>query len=77
MTAAELIKINRKGMELMSEADLRTDDYRYVPMYDEYHRMRKDGEKVNYIIAHLAEAYRVSESSVKRIIKRLSKEVKL
>lgn len=77
MTGAELVKINRKPMELMSNHDLRTDDYRYIPLYDTYQKMRSDGEKVNYIIAHLAEEYGISESSVKRIIRRLSAEVKV
>ncbi len=37
----------------MSNHDLRTDDYRYIPLYDTYQKMRSDGEKVNYIIAQL------------------------
>ena len=77
MTAAELIKINRNGLELMSKSDLRTDDYRYITLYDTYQNMRADGEKVNYIIAHLAEEYGISESSVKRCVRRLSAEVKV
>lgn len=77
MTGAELVKINRNALELMSKSDLRADDHRYIPLYDTYQRMREDGEKVNYIIAHLAEEYGISESSVKRIVRRLSAEVKV
>lgn len=64
-------------MELMSKSDLRADDYKYIPLYDTYQLMRSEGEKVNYIIAHLADEYGISESSVKRIIRRLSAEVKV
>lgn len=77
MLGVELVKINRKPMELMSKSGLRAEDYKYVDMYDEYQRMRTDGEKVNYILAHLAERYGVSESSVKRIVRRFSGEVRM
>lgn len=75
MKGVDLIKINKVGMELMSKIGLKTDDHQYLELYDTYLDMRRVGEKVAYIIAHLAEAYHISESSVKRIIRRLSREV--
>lgn len=75
MKGIELVKINKTGMELMSKIGLRTDDHKYLDLYEKYLTMRDLGEKVSYIIAHLAEAYNISESSVKRIIRRLSCEV--
>ena len=77
MTCAELVKINSKSMELMSKYEIRQEDYQYVSMYDEYRLLRDSGEKYWYIIASLAEKYHISESSVKRLIKRLSKEVRM
>lgn len=71
------MKINVRSLELMSNFDLRITDYRYLDMYDDYTSMRSGGEKLGYIIAHLADAYNISESSVKRLIKRLSEEVKV
>lgn len=62
-------------MKLMSDHDLKTSDYKYLEMYDKYISMRGMCEKIGYIIAYLSEAYNISESSVKRIIKRLSTEV--
>lgn len=64
-------------MELMSEIGLRTDDHQYLELYDTYLKMRNTGEKVAYIVAHLAETYHISESSVKRIIRRFSREVRI
>lgn len=75
MKGVELVKINRTGMELMSKIGLRTDDHQYLELYETYLSMREVGEKVAYIIAHLSEEYHISESSVKRIIRRLSREV--
>ena len=73
----ELVKISQKTLEMMSISDIRTSDYKFVEMYDEYRRMRDAGEKYWYIIAILAEKYKTSESSVKRAVKRLSQEVML
>lgn len=64
-------------MEMMSKHDIKLNDWRYVKMYEEYTKMRCNRDKFRYIIAHLAEKYHVSESSVKRTIKRLSGEVKV
>lgn len=75
MLGIELLKINRKSVEMMSKSGIRMDDHKFVPMYEKYQEMRSNGDKVSYIVAMLAEAYKVSESSVKRIIRRLSSEV--
>ena len=76
MTGHELVKINRISMEMMSKHDIKLNDWQYVKMYEEYLSMRQMRDKFRYIIAHLAEVYGVSESSVRRVVKRLSQEVK-
>lgn len=77
MKGVDLLKINRIGIELMSKIGLKTDDHQYLELYDTYLNMRNMGEKVAYIVAHLAETYHISESSVKRIIRRFSREVRI
>lgn len=77
MNCADFIKINSKSMELMSKYGIRQEDYRFVDMYEEYAHMRRDGEKYAYIVAVLSKKYGISESSVKRLIRRLSYEVKI
>lgn len=76
MKIVEILKIGCELLKLMSSYDLRCDDYLYVGMYDEYVKMRENGLKVDYILATLSEKYNLSESTVKRIIRRFSKEVK-
>ena len=75
MKVAELVKISKEAMKMMSHSGIKTDDWQHVAMYDEYLDMRKNREKFRYIMAYLAEKYNISESSVKRIVKRLSGEV--
>lgn len=72
-----LLKINANQLKMMSDSDLSVDDYRYLELYEKYTEMRRDGLKVAFILCSLAADYHISESSVKRIIKRLSQQVRL
>jgi len=75
MKAYELLKINTNLLEMMSKFDIKRDDCKFLKLYEEYHAMKEKGEKYWYIITKLAERYGVSASSVKRLVKRLSREV--
>lgn len=75
MKLIELVKISTKVLEMVSENGIKASDYKYVTMYEEYRMMRAAGEKYSYVVAFLAEKYKTSESSVKRLIRRLSQEV--
>lgn len=76
MKVVEYLKIGRELLKLMSSFDLRCDDYKHIEMYDEYIRMKKEGEKTDYILAVLSSKFGLSESTIKRVVRRLSKEVK-
>ena len=75
MKVIDLIKISKSTLKMMSDCGIKTGDWQHVKMYEEYLSMRMNREKFRYIMAHLAEKYSMSESSVKRTIKRLSREV--
>ena len=75
MKVVDLLKINQSAMESLSKCDIRKGDFRFVALHDEYVHLREKGEKYWYVITHLAEKYKMSESSVKRLVKRLSREV--
>lgn len=76
MKVVEYLKMGREFLKKMSNLDLRRDDYQHIELYEEYVRMRYDGDKVDYILRVLADRYRLSESTVKRIVRRFSQEVK-
>ena len=76
MLAIELLKFCEKIFKSMSEVGLRVSDYRHVQMYDEYTEMVEKGHKKEYVRTILAQKYGVSESSIKRVIRRLSRPVK-
>lgn len=76
MKAVEFLKLTREILKLMSALELKRDDYKNIELYEEYMKMRGEGNKVDYILAHLSIRYNLSESTIKRVIKRLSKEAK-
>ena len=72
-----LLKLNLNQFEIMSKFGLSVDDVRYVPMYEEYLSLRRDGVPKERIYQHFNGKYHVSESTVKRVIRRLSQRVTL
>lgn len=70
MTLFEILDFNRNMVGIMKEVGVKEDDYRYFPLYEEYRRMVRNGDKVTYIVAVLAERYHVSERKVYSLIRR-------
>ena len=70
-----LLKLNLNQVEIMSKCGLSVYDSRYVPMYEEYLSLRRDGVPKERIYQHFRRRYHVSESTAKRVVKRLSQRV--
>jgi len=70
-----LLKLNLNQVETMSKCGLSVDDARYVPMYEEYLSLRREGVPKERIYQHFRSKYHVSESTAKRVVKRLSRRV--
>lgn len=67
-----LLKINLYQVETMSKCGLSVEDARHIPMYEEYLQLRQEGVPKERIYQHFHGKYHVSESTVKRVVKRLS-----
>ena len=74
MKVVELVKISSEALKVMSENDVMRDDWRFVPMYEEFQTMRKNGLKYRECIRLLSEDYQVSRATVERAIRRLGSE---
>ena len=72
-----LAKINREMLKAMSKVGLNVSDWRYVPLIEEYVNMVGLGMKREHIRAVLADKYDISVSSVKRIVRRMLKQVRI
>ena len=71
MTIYEILSFNRELLRRLCEAGIKPDDYRFAGLYEDYIRMKRDGEKTTYIVAVLADRYGVCERKVYGIIRRL------
>lgn len=71
MKRVELLKIMAEGLKKLSQNDVMRDDYRFVPMYEEFKMMRHNKVKYREAIRMLSEDYHVSRATVERIIRRL------
>jgi flagellar basal body rod protein FlgB len=74
MKVVELLKIGKELLKMMSENDVKRDDYKFVKMYQEYLAMRKNGVKYRAVIQMLSEEYHTSKASIERAIRRLGKD---
>ena len=75
MKVVEILKLFRESLKFMSDNGLKQDDYQFVGMYMEYEYLRRNNEKYSVIIDHLSNKYKVSPSTVKRVLRRLCREV--
>lgn len=76
MEIAEIVKIGRELLKLLSENDVRIDDWKHLRMYEDFKRMRSNGIKYRYAISELVLTYNISRANVERIVRRLGKDVK-
>lgn len=74
MQLIEILKLNRQLLINFQKAGVRLDDVRFIDLYNEYRSLASSGEKVSYIVAHLASEYNVSERKVYSLIKRYKTE---
>ena len=77
MKIIEILNFNKELLNRVHDAGIRLDDYRYIDLYNEYQTMRKQGEKVTYIVAILSDKYGISERKVYNLVKRLNSHCKI
>lgn len=71
LRAIDIVRFCKELLKKMSENDIRVEDYRHIDMCDEYSRLVEEGNKKEYAIAVVTEKYGVSESTLRRVLKRL------
>ena len=56
------------------KVDIKTEDYKHISLYEDYCKMRSEGHKYEYAVAVLSKRYKISRSSVSRLIRKLGKD---
>lgn len=77
MTGYEALKLCSGQMDMLRTLGVNPNDCRYLKLYEDYNMMRQKPDKVSYIVATLAERYKVSERTVYDMVKRLRRSCKL
>lgn len=72
MKVVELLKIVLPALKMLSENEVKRDDWRFVAMYDAFQNMRSAGVKYRVAVKELAKDYKVSRATVERVIHRLN-----
>lgn len=74
MKVIEVLKLNEGALNICQSAGIRMEDVRFINLYNDYHRLLSDGEKVSYIVAALSDKYGVCERKVYALIKRFQSD---
>ena len=69
-----MLKLGTETLKTMSKRDVLRDDWRYVPLVEEYFAMRSNGLKHHAAVVMLSDDYHVSYRTVERVLKRLCRE---
>ena len=69
MKLFEIINFNRELLSRLISAGFRLNDCRYLDLYAEYVRLKKEGEKKTWVVKFLSDKYDVSERKVYDVIK--------
>ena len=72
MKAYELLILNKSLLQMMGDASLDVGDVKYIPVYQEYVRLSKEGHKKTYIMQYLSDEYNIAERTIYRIIDKFS-----
>ena len=74
MILFEIINFNRELIKRLMSIGFKPSDCKYLDLYAEYMELRKMGDKITWVVAYLADKYKVSERKVYNIIKHFETE---
>ena len=72
MKVIDILNFNEEFLRKFKTAGIRLEDIEYIQLYKEYENMVRQGEKISYTIAFLAEKYLVSQLTIYNIVKRFN-----
>ncbi|PTL28175.1 hypothetical protein AXF23_14795 [Prevotella sp. oral taxon 313] len=76
MTQYELLKTAESLLFVLMSNDVDAKDVKYLEMYKEYMRLKKEGHKVGYVVYYLSQQYECSEATVYRVVKRMTQKIR-
>ena len=77
MRVIEILKLSFPILETLHKKGISVSDCKYMEMYNEYEKMKSEGNKTTYIVAVLSSKYGVCERKIYKIIKRLGNDCQI
>lgn len=77
MEVSEFIKENENLLKIMYQYDIKVTDYLRLEIYNDYVKLKDQNFKKIYIFNVLSDKYNIGISTIKSLIKKLSKEMNL
>lgn len=76
MTQYELLKTAASLLTVLMDNDIDAKDVKYIELYKDYLRLKKEGHKVGYVVYYLSQQYECSEATVYRVVKRMTQKIR-
>lgn len=76
MTQYELLKTAASLLTVLMDNDIDAKDVKYIELYKDYLRLKKEGHKVGYVVYYLSQQYECSEATVYRVVKRMMQKIR-
>lgn len=73
MTVYEVVSLNKELLKTLHKNGIKSEDYKWLDLYEDYMHMKKAGEKTSYIVATLSAKYKVCERQVYKVIKNMGR----
>lgn len=77
MKVYEILCLNAKTLKVLHDFGIKMSDYEWVELYGDYAFMRKNNEKMAYIVATLSSKYKIKERKIFKIIRALKQECQI
>lgn len=77
MKIYDLLRLSESVCKTLDMNNIKATDARYLRMYEDWVRMRKEGHKYDFIVHYLSTQYEISPSTVERITRRLNRDARL
>jgi hypothetical protein len=77
MKVYEILSLHREIFERLHDFGIRFEDFKWVELYKDCISMKEDGHKMMYVVAVLAEKYKICERKVYKVIREMEKECQI
>lgn len=76
MTQYDLLRAAESLLTILTDNDVDAKDIKYLGLYKDYVRLKKEGHKVGYVVYYLSQQYECSEATVYRVVKRMAQDIR-